>query len=103
MVVARSEGHPRLEGYNLTLLGRHHLLAGELDRAQDVLEAALEVTGAVGWIGFRPWPGAVLADVVRRRGDLRRARALAESSYALSEQVGDPCWEAAALNRAACS
>lgn len=95
--VARSEHDLRLEAYTLAVVGRHHLMLDDLDQAQGALDAALQIVHAIGWIGFRPWPEAVLADVIRHRGDLRRAKALSEQAFVLAEQVGDPCWEAAAL------
>jgi hypothetical protein len=79
------------------MLGRHHLMLDDLDEAQRALDTALQIVGAIGWTSFRPWPEAVLADVIRHQGDLQRARALSEQAFALAEQVGDPCWEAAAL------
>ena len=88
---------PQLEAFASSLLGRHHLLLDELDEAEDVLNTALQVVGAVDWTTFRAFPEALLADVVRRRGDLGRARALSEHAFVLAEQVGDPCWESAAL------
>lgn len=95
--ISQSERDARLEAYTLSMLGRHHLMLDNLDRAQHALDAALQIVHAIGWTSFRPWPEAVLADVIRHQGDLQRARALSEQAFVLSEQIGDPCWEAAAL------
>lgn len=95
--ISHSERDARLEAYTLSMLGRHHLMLDNLDRAQYALDAALQIVHAIGWTSFRPWPEAVLADVIRHQGDLQRARALSEQAFVLGEQIGDPCWEAAAL------
>jgi tetratricopeptide (TPR) repeat protein len=94
---AQSVGAPRLEAFALLKLGRHHLLLDDLDDAQEALDASLQIVGALDWTAFRTYPEAVLADVLRRRGDLDRARALSEHAFVLGEQVGDPCWESVAL------
>lgn len=95
--LAQSGHDPRLEAWTLASLGRHHLFLGDHDESRAALDAALEVVVAIGWTGFRPWPEALLADVVRQTGDLPRARGLSEQAFVLAEQVGDPCWEGIAL------
>lgn len=87
----------RLEAFALTMLGRHHLMVDDLDESERALDTASQIVSSLNWTAFRAFPEAMLSDVVRRRGDLGRARKLAEHAFVLSEQVGDPCWESAAL------
>jgi DNA-binding SARP family transcriptional activator len=94
---AQSVRDLRLEAYALSKLGRHHLMRNDLDEAVRALETALQMVGALDWTTFRAYPEALLADAVRRHGDLGRARSLSEHAFVLAEQVGDPCWESAAL------
>jgi DNA-binding SARP family transcriptional activator len=94
---AGTERDLRLQAYTLTMLGRHHLLSNRLDEADRHLEAALEVVRSLDWTAFLPFPESLLAESVRRTGDLPRGRDLAEHAYVLGEQVGDPCWESLAL------
>lgn len=95
--LARANGDLRLQAYTLTMLGRRHLLSNRLDEAGRRLEAALEVVRSLDWTAFLSFPESLLAELVRRRGDLPRGRDLAEHAYVLGEQVGDPCWESLAL------
>jgi DNA-binding SARP family transcriptional activator len=89
--------HPR--AYAFCLLGRVQMLRGELADARTSLERAIEIAAACGWTVFLPWPQALLAEV-----DLLAGAAAAEVTdrleHALSvaEQIGDPCWEGAALH-----
>jgi DNA-binding SARP family transcriptional activator len=94
---ARTDHDMRLQAYALTMMGRRHLLSNRLDDAGRHFEEALTVVRSVDWTAFRPFPESLLAESVRRAGDLDRGRDLAEHAYSLSEQVGDPCWESLAL------
>jgi DNA-binding SARP family transcriptional activator len=94
---AQSARDLRLEAFALTMLGRHHLMQDDLDESERTLDTALQIVNSLDWTAFRSFPEAILSDVVRRRGDLGRARGLAEHAFVLGEQVGDPCWESAAL------
>lgn len=94
---ARTGRDARLEAFALLKLGRHHLLIDELDEAHRALDGSLSIVQTLDWTGFRAYPEAVLADVLRRQGDLDGARALSEHAFVLGEQVGDPCWESVAL------
>jgi DNA-binding SARP family transcriptional activator len=94
---AEQEGDLRLKAFGLTMLGRHHLVRDDVKRAARHLENALTIVRGFEWTAFRPFPEALLADAVRRTGDLAQARDLAEHAYVLGEQVGDPCWESLAL------
>lgn len=87
----------RLEAFVLAMQGRRHLLRDQLDEADRHLEEALAVVRSLDWTAFRPFPESLLAESVRRAGDLSRGRDLAEHAYVLGEQVGDPCWESLAL------
>ncbi len=95
--LAGKERDLRLEAYTLTMQGRRHLLSDRLDDADRDLNEALTVVRSLDWTAFRPFPEALLAESVRRAGDLRRGQDLAEHAYVLAEQVGDPCWESLAL------
>jgi DNA-binding SARP family transcriptional activator len=94
---AGTQGDLRLEAFALTIQGRSHLLRDRLDEAGRHLQEALAVARSLDWTSFRPFPESLLAESVRRTGDLSRGRDLAEHAYVLSEQVGDPCWESLAL------
>jgi tetratricopeptide (TPR) repeat protein len=94
---AREAGNRRREVWSLGLGGWGQMLAGNHQRAEEWLSEALRLTDDLRWIAFRPWPAAVLAET-RLMGEDRPAqvRASLEETFALSCQLGDPCWEAAA-------
>jgi DNA-binding SARP family transcriptional activator len=84
-------------GLALTFLGRFHLLRGELDEAQLVLDRAMDEAEARGMTAFVPFPEAFRAELDLVRGDLDRAEARFEHAFALGCEVGDPCWESVAM------
>jgi DNA-binding SARP family transcriptional activator len=97
--VARAErlsaGQPL--GLALTFLGRFHLLRGELDEAGRVLDRALADAEARGMTAFLSWPECFRAELDLAGGEVDRAEQRFEHAFALGCQVGDPCWESAAV------
>lgn len=93
---ANSAGKPRQAAWSLSLIGRLHLLRGELETAGTVLDYSLETVRAERWVAFLPWCEALRAEVLRRQGDAETARSLAEHSFALASDLGDACWMATA-------
>ena len=91
--LARELGEPRREAYALSMLGRISLLRGDLGAAESSLRAALAVTEADHWLSFRPWPQALLGQVLLDQGSLAAASDCVQESWARACQIGDPCWE----------
>jgi tetratricopeptide (TPR) repeat protein len=84
-------------GQALTLLGRFHLLRGEIDDALVVLDRALEEVEARGMTAFRPWPESFRGELDLMRGDVAAAEERFEHAFALGCEVGDACWQSASL------
>jgi DNA-binding SARP family transcriptional activator len=82
-----------VEAWALTFIGRSHLLCRDLVAAREALERALAVARRLRWTAFIPLPEALLADVDLAEGRTDAAAAAFEHAYALSLQLGDPCWE----------
>jgi DNA-binding SARP family transcriptional activator len=83
----------QVEAWALTFIGRSHLLCRELVAARDALERALAVARRLRMTAFLPLPESLLADVDLAEGRTDAAAAAYEHAYALSLQLGDPCWE----------
>jgi tetratricopeptide (TPR) repeat protein len=81
----------------LTHLGRFHLLRGELEDAVHVLDQALDEVITRGMTAFMPWPESFRAELDLILGDLDTAQERFEHAFALGCEVGDACWESAAL------
>jgi tetratricopeptide (TPR) repeat protein len=81
----------------LTLLGRYHLLRGEMEDSRRLLDQALEEVEARSMTAFMPWPESFRGEVDLVLGDIASAEARYEHAFALGCQVGDPCWEGVAL------
>jgi DNA-binding SARP family transcriptional activator len=81
----------------LTMLGRYHLLRGEIEDALHLLEQALDEVEARGMTAFISWPEAFRGELDLVLGDLDAAEARFEHSFALGRQVGDACWESIGL------
>jgi DNA-binding SARP family transcriptional activator len=77
----------------LTMLGRFHLLRGEIDDARHVLDAALEEVEVRGMTAFVSWPESFRGELDLAVGDLDSAEARFEHAFALGREVGDACWE----------
>jgi DNA-binding SARP family transcriptional activator len=77
----------------LSMLGRYHLLRGEVDEAQHQLDRALDVVKTRGLTAFASWPEAFRAEVDLLGGDVDTAEARFEHAFALGCEVGDACWE----------
>jgi tetratricopeptide (TPR) repeat protein len=84
-------------GQALTLLGRFHLLRGELEDAIHLLDRALDEATARGMTAFVPWPEAFRGELDLVLEDADSAEARFEHAFALGCQVGDACWESMAL------
>jgi DNA-binding SARP family transcriptional activator len=81
----------------LTMLGRYHLLRGEVEDAVHLLDQALGEVEARGMTAFLPWPESFRGELDLVLGDHEAAEARFEHAFALGCQVGDPCWESIAL------
>lgn len=82
-----------VEAWALTFIGRSHLLCRDMVAAREALEGALVVARRLRWTAFIPLPESLLADVDLAEGRTAAAAAAYEHAYALSLQLGDPCWE----------
>ena len=88
---------PRLEAFARVFVGREALLVDDLGAAVTELTSARDAARQLGWTAFLGFPEAFLADAIRRQGRIEEARQVANRALAVSEQVGDPCWESLAL------
>ncbi len=82
-----------VEAWALTFIGRSQLLSRDLVAAREALERALVVARRLRWTAFIPLPESLLADVDLAEGRTEAAATAYEHAYALSLQLGDPCWE----------
>jgi DNA-binding SARP family transcriptional activator len=57
--ISRSAGDLRRTAYALSMLGRVHLLCGDLDAAARHLDEAVAVSERDHWLSFLPWPQAM--------------------------------------------
>jgi DNA-binding SARP family transcriptional activator len=94
---ARRLGSKQPLGQALTLLGRFHLLRGEIDDAVHLLDEALGEAEERGMTAFVPWPESFRGEIDLVLGDVDAAEARFEHAFALGCQVGDACWESIAL------
>jgi tetratricopeptide (TPR) repeat protein len=94
--LARTVNDPRRESYARSMLGRLHLLRGDLDRAVRDLDGSIDLAERHHWLAFLPWPQAILGEVQLARSDLSGAAELLEQAFARACQLGDPCWESMA-------
>jgi DNA-binding SARP family transcriptional activator len=81
----------------LTLLGRYHLLRGEIEDSIHVLDEALDEVEARGMTAFVSWPESFRAELDLFLGDVDSAEARFEHAFALGCEVGDACWESIGL------
>lgn len=70
--------------------------AGRPLEARDWLLRCIVSCDDTNWLSFRPWPVALLAEVrLSRREGVNSSEGELEQALALSNQLGDPCWQAA--------
>ncbi|HYH90149.1 MAG TPA: BTAD domain-containing putative transcriptional regulator [Solirubrobacteraceae bacterium] len=79
--------------FTLAMLGRAHLLRGELDAAGAAFDESLACARRENWTAFTPWPEALRGDVDLASGAAEAAVERYEHAFALACQLGDPCWE----------
>jgi tetratricopeptide (TPR) repeat protein len=90
------DADPRNAAYALSMPGKAHLLRGDTAAAIAPLDRAIHLA-RVHWIGFRPWPESLRAEVALRCGQLERADQMFQEAYALARNFEySPCWESAA-------
>lgn len=97
--VGRAEAGGSLQAAAMayTWRGRLRMLQDDDSGAVADLDVAIDIGRRLAWRSFLPWPQTLHADVLRRRGDADVALAALQAVLATSRQVGDPCWESAAL------
>jgi DNA-binding SARP family transcriptional activator len=91
--LSRTVGDVRGAAFASSMIGRIHLLRGDLDDAARHLDASIELSAQAHWLAFIPWPQAMRGEVELARGDLAAASALLGQAFARACQLGDPCWE----------
>jgi DNA-binding SARP family transcriptional activator len=94
--LAEGCGQPRQAAWSLSLIGRIHLLRGDLAAAVTALDRSLELVASERWTAFRPWPESVRGEVSLRTGRPDLALDRVKRAFRLACRLGDPCWEASA-------
>jgi len=84
----------RQAAWSRALMGRSSLLAGDLPRARELFDEAIEGCRTERWLSFLPFPLAMRAEVGIELGEEDdRLAPLLEEAFALGCELGDPCWE----------
>ena len=94
---ARTAGNRRREIWALGIGAWGVLRAGRAHQARDWLSQCLDLCDETRWLAFRPWPVSLLAEVRIALHEVSNStQNELEEALALSNQLGDPCWQAAA-------
>ena len=94
---ARNAGNRRREIWALGIGAWGVLRAGRAHQAKDWLTRCLDLCDETRWLAFRPWPVAILTEVELTLHEVKNSTLNdLEEALALSNQLGDPCWQAAA-------
>jgi DNA-binding SARP family transcriptional activator len=92
--MARAGGSVRREIWTLGMGAWGHIEHGRWEQAEGWLARCLELVERERWASFQPWPIALLAECSIRQGKaVYGASSELETAFALSCQLGDPCWE----------
>ena len=94
---ARRCGRERQGAWSLALIGRVHLLRGDLEAATATVDDSLAIVERERWAAFKPFPEALRAELDLRAGRLEAASGRTEQAFRLACQLGDPCWEGMTL------
>ena len=101
---ARASGSHRREIFSLGIGARGLMAAGLLLEAESWLEKCLSLVDEQRWLAFRPWPVALLCETrLNLKADPAGLRSSLEAAFAMSCQLGDPCWEGAVARALALS
>jgi DNA-binding SARP family transcriptional activator len=94
--VARAErcGRRRQAAWSLTMIGRIHMVRGEVSLALPPLEESLAIVAAERWTAFQPLPQVFRAEASLLMGRPDQAGQRLDHAFRLACQLGDPCWEA---------
>ena len=93
---ARRARNRQLESWALGTGGWGFRIAGRPDEANSCLTDCLKLVDDIRWVAFRPFPVAVLGEAkIQQKEDPNGFLPDLEGAFALSCQLGDPCWEAA--------
>ncbi|WP_144672845.1 SARP family transcriptional regulator [Arthrobacter sp. U41] len=94
--LARAVRNRRQLAFSEALLGRVHLLRGDLELAAAALDRALESVAAEHWTAFEPFVAGVRGETYLAAGRLEEAAALIDRSWVMAELAGDHCYMALA-------
>jgi len=94
--LAEALGNRRQQAFSAALLGRVHLLRGELDLAGAVLDQALAWIAEEHWTAFEPFVTGVRGETYLAAGELEQAAAFIDRSWVMAELAGDHCYMALA-------
>jgi hypothetical protein len=75
------------------MLGRVHLLTGNLGSAAAQLDQSIRIAERDHWLAFLPWPQALRGEVHRTAAEPAAAADILRQAFARACQLGDPCWE----------
>jgi DNA-binding SARP family transcriptional activator len=90
---AARAGDGRQQAWSASLLGRAHVLRGEQAQAAAAVAESLDLVRREHWLAFQPWPQAFEAELALLGGDLTGATEQFEVTWALANQIDDPCWQ----------
>ncbi|MCU1541689.1 MAG: family transcriptional regulator, partial [Arthrobacter sp.] len=94
--LAEAVRNRRQQAFSAALLGRVHLLRGDLGPAAACLDRALEWVAAEHWTAFEPFVDGVRGETYLAAGRLEEAEALIDRSWVMAELAGDHCYMALA-------
>lgn len=94
--LAAEAGNRRQQAFGEALLGRVHLIRGDLGPAGACLDRALAGVAAEHWTAFEPFVAGLRGETYLAAGKLEQAAALIDRSWVMAELAGDHCYMALA-------
>lgn len=90
--LAAAIGSQRQQAFSLAMIGRVHLLRGDLHRATVSLNRSLNIATSEHWTAFRPFVEGLLGETHLAGKRMGEAGFLIEHAWVLAQQAGDHCF-----------
>ena len=99
--LAAETGSRRQQGFSLAMIGRVHLLRGDLRGAAGPLHRSLDFITLERWTAFRPFVEGLLGETYLAEDQPEKANPLIDHAWVLAEQGGDHCFQVMAASNQA--